>query len=91
MTNKPTHTAYIVTEPKEGMDRKAQWHEIGAVWPHRNGKGFDLVIPAGLSVTPSDMCAPPRKNWKRCRRNSRNSSARCSSPPTGQCTCPTTA
>ena len=32
MSNKPTHTAYIVTEPKEGTDRKAQWHEIGAIW-----------------------------------------------------------
>ena len=51
MSNKPTHTAYVVTEPKEGSERGAQWHPAGAVWPHRNGNGFDLVIPAGISVT----------------------------------------
>ena len=56
MSNKPTHTAYIVTEPKEGTDRKAQWHEIGAIWPHKNGNGFDLAIPAGLSVTGRIVC-----------------------------------
>lgn len=49
--NKPTHTAHVVVAPKEGSDRKAQWHEVGAVWPHKSGKGFDLIIPAGLSVT----------------------------------------
>ena len=56
MSNKPTHTAYIVVEPKSGSDRKAQWHEIGAIWPHKNGKGFDLLIPQGLSVTGRIVC-----------------------------------
>lgn len=51
MSTKPTHTAYIVIDPKEGSDRKPQWHQIGAVWPHKNGDGFDVVIPTGLSVT----------------------------------------
>lgn len=54
--NKPTHTAYIVTPPKEGSDKKAAWHEVGAVWPHRNGNGFDLVIPEGLSVSGRIVC-----------------------------------
>lgn len=31
MSNKPSHYAYIVTDPKEGSDRKAQWHQVGAV------------------------------------------------------------
>lgn len=56
MSNKPTHTAYIIVEPKGGSDRKAQWHEIGAIWPHKNGKGFDLLIPQGLSVTGRIVC-----------------------------------
>jgi hypothetical protein len=56
MSSKPTHSAYVVIDPKEGRDRKAQWHEIGAIWPHKNGKGFDLVIPAGLSVTGRIVC-----------------------------------
>ncbi len=56
MSTKPTHTAYIVTEPKEGTDRKAIWHEVGAVWPHKTGEGFDIVIPPGLSVTGRLVC-----------------------------------
>ena len=56
MSTKPTHTAFIVSEPKEGSDRKAIWHEVGAVWPHKNGDGFDIVIPADLSVTGRIVC-----------------------------------
>jgi hypothetical protein len=56
MSNKPTHTAYIVIDPKEGSDRKAIWHEVGAIWPHKNGGGFDLVIPPGLSIGGRIVC-----------------------------------
>lgn len=38
--NKPTHTAYVVT----GKGDKANWHEVGAVWLHKDGSGFDLTI-----------------------------------------------
>ena len=56
MSNKPTHTAFIVTEPQEGSADKAQWQEIGVVWPHKKGEGFDLVIPAGRTVTGRIVC-----------------------------------
>jgi hypothetical protein len=56
MSNKPTHTAYIVAEPKEGSDRKATWREIGVLWPHKSGKGFDLTIPPGVTVTGRIVC-----------------------------------
>lgn len=56
MSNKPTHTAYVVLDAKEGTDRKAQWTEIGAIWPHKNGQGFDLVIPPGISVSGRIVC-----------------------------------
>jgi hypothetical protein len=56
MSNKPTHTAFIVTEPRDGSDRKATWTEIGVIWPHKAGKGFDLVIPPGLMVTGRIVC-----------------------------------
>ncbi len=56
MSNKPTHTASIVINPPEGSDRKAVWHEVGAVWPHKNGNGFDVVIPAGISVSGRIVC-----------------------------------
>jgi hypothetical protein len=56
MSNKPTHTAFIVINPKEGSDKKPIWHEVGAIWPHKNGKGFDLVIPEGISVAGRIVC-----------------------------------
>lgn len=57
--SKPTHRAYIVIDPrKEGG--KAQWIEVGAVWPHKNGNGFDLVVPVGLSVSGRIVCVEPR-------------------------------
>jgi hypothetical protein len=49
--SRPTHTAYVVISPKEGSDRKATWHEVGALWPHKSGKGFDLVIPEGICLS----------------------------------------
>ena len=49
MAGKPTHIAYVVTKSaKEGS--KGNWTEVGAVWPHKNGEGFDLVITEGISV-----------------------------------------
>ena len=61
MSTKPTHTAYVVIDPKEGSDRKAQWIEVGAVWPHRNGQGFDLVIPEGISLSGRIVCRERRE------------------------------
>jgi hypothetical protein len=43
----PSYIALVVTDPPNGAgpDSRATWREVGAVWPHKNGKGFDLVIP----------------------------------------------
>jgi len=54
--SKPTYTAYVVNEPKEGSNQKPFWHEVGAAWPHKSGEGFDLMIPAGISVTGRIVC-----------------------------------
>jgi hypothetical protein len=53
---KPTYIAYVVTEPKDGTDRKAQWHQVGAIWPHSKGNGFDLVIPPGVTLSGRIVC-----------------------------------
>jgi hypothetical protein len=39
-TKKPSHTAYSIRE-REGKDSK--WTEIGVAFPHRDGKGFDIL------------------------------------------------
>ena len=56
MSNKPTHTAYVVVDPKEGSEKKAQWIEVGALWSHSDGSGFDLVIPPGISLAGRFVC-----------------------------------
>jgi hypothetical protein len=46
-TNKPTHKAFVVKEFK-GKDGTTQsrWIEIGSLWPHKDGEGFDLNLDA---------------------------------------------
>ena len=57
---RPTHNAYLVIDPKDGSDKKPFWLKVGSVWPHKQGNGFDLVIPPGLSVSGRIVCTPPR-------------------------------
>lgn len=54
--SKPTHRAYIVSE----RNGESQWLEAGAVWRHKNGNAFDLVLPEGLSVSGRIVCVEPR-------------------------------
>ena len=46
MENKPTHYAYHVTDRvQDGSEQKGGfWTKIGAAWPHRDGKGFNISI-----------------------------------------------
>ena len=39
----PSHRIYGVSS---NGDKKAAWQEIGAVWPHKDGKGFNLQFGA---------------------------------------------
>jgi hypothetical protein len=60
MSNKPTHIAYVLTDL--GDEKKAIWHRVGSVFPHKKGNGFDLVIPAGISLSGRIVCTEP-KEW----------------------------
>lgn len=37
--NRPTHRIYSVTKDAAG---KSDWKDIGAAWPHKDGRGFNL-------------------------------------------------
>jgi hypothetical protein len=54
--SKPSHIAYVVADPKEGSEKKSMWREVGAVWPHKKGSGFDLVIYGQISVGGRIVC-----------------------------------
>ncbi|MCB1878217.1 MAG: hypothetical protein KDH88_19755 [Chromatiales bacterium] len=40
---KPEFIAYQV---KDSRDGKGHWSPIGAVWPHRDGQGYDVQLEA---------------------------------------------
>ena len=42
-TNLPSHRIFGVSNTG---GKKAAWQEIGAVWPHKDGKGFNLQFAA---------------------------------------------
>ena len=46
-TGKPTHRAKIVRNytDRDGVER-SHWTDIGGVWPHKDGKGFDVTLIA---------------------------------------------
>ena len=50
-TRKPSHTAYSIRE-RDGKESK--WTEIGVAFPHKDGKGYDIlfdVVPLSGRVT----------------------------------------
>jgi hypothetical protein len=54
--SKPSHIAYVVTQPEPGSNRKPVWHPVAVVWPHKNGNGFDIVIPPGVTLSGRITC-----------------------------------
>lgn len=40
--NQPSHIVYHVDE--QGGDDKAYWTKIGAMWPHKDGEGYNLQL-----------------------------------------------
>jgi hypothetical protein len=37
-------------------EAKDYWREVGVVWPHKTGRGFDLVLFDQLSVSGRIVC-----------------------------------
>jgi len=60
MAKAPDFIAFVVQDPKHD-DGQAVWREIGAVWRHGKGEGFDLVIHDQLSVAGRVVCMPRKE------------------------------
>ena len=45
-TKKPSHHVYTVREG--GQDNTDYWTRIGVAFPHKDGKGFSLLLDAML-------------------------------------------
>ena len=46
VSGKPSHKAYVVEDRSEGDDNDAFWTRIGSAWPHKDGKGLNIVLQA---------------------------------------------
>lgn len=54
---KPPYKAFVVKEYGEG---KSHWTEVGVVWKHNNGDGFNLDITEGLAISGRIVILPPK-------------------------------
>ena len=76
MSNKPTFIAYQVEDGGQGEDTsKGHWTEVGAAWPHKDGKGYSINLRAhpvdgrqSLDLHPASVDAPvdPKTQPGRC-------------------------
>ena len=48
MSGKPSHKVFVVEDKDvaEGADPDAFWTRVGSAWPHKDGKGLNLVLSA---------------------------------------------
>ena len=60
MSKSPSHRVYVVSTPKKPGE-KGFWHEVGSVWPHSKGSGFDVVLYEGISVHGRIVCTEPKQ------------------------------
>jgi hypothetical protein len=58
--SEPSHIAYVVNEVTKDGKKKSYWRAVGAVWPHKNGDGFDVVIHDRLAVSGRITCTVPK-------------------------------
>jgi len=42
--NYPSHKAFLVDNFQKDGEQKADWTEIGAAWPHKDGKSLDILL-----------------------------------------------
>ena len=52
MNNRPSHRGFIV-EDREGDDKTEHrvWIKVASAWPHKDGKGLNIQITPGISVS----------------------------------------
>ena len=47
VSGKPTHKVFVVEDRNgEGDDNDAFWTRVGSAWPHKDGKGLNVVLSA---------------------------------------------
>lgn len=52
------HDAFIVEKYEQNGEEKRKWHEVGTAFPSKSGKGLNLYITPGLSVSGQIVIVP---------------------------------
>jgi hypothetical protein len=67
MANLPTYIAYHVkdTAAGENGEKRGVWTQVGAAWPNKDGRGFNVV----LDVVPLDGIRMKLSISSRCKFN----------------------
>jgi hypothetical protein len=50
MNNQPSHRICIVPEADDQSEQKPSRIRVGSTWPHKDGKGLNLVVTPGISL-----------------------------------------
>jgi DNA primase len=48
---RPSHKAFVVEDRGENEQGSVFWTRCGSAWPHKDGKGLNVQIASGLSVS----------------------------------------
>jgi hypothetical protein len=49
---RPSHKAFVVEDRQsEGDEGNAFWTRVGSAWPHKDGKGLNVQLAAGVAVS----------------------------------------
>lgn len=55
MSGLPSHKAFVVEDRAEGEptddSNKPFWTRVGSAWPHKDGKGLNIVLASGVAVS----------------------------------------
>ena len=51
MSGRPTMKAFVVEDKEEGSEEKPFWTRVGSAWPHGDGKGLNVQLASGVSVS----------------------------------------
>ncbi len=50
MGKTPTHIVYHVKDIENNDDSRSIWTKIGAAWPHKDGKGWNITLDGLLPL-----------------------------------------
>jgi hypothetical protein len=51
---------FVTRKYKDGKEEKTYFTKVGAMWPHKKGDGFNIILEA-LPITGELVCFPPKE------------------------------